>query len=193
MKKKEDLRVIKTKKSLYEGLLRLMKDKSFEEIKVSEICQAAIVNRSTFYDHFNDKYELLASLIQDLEKELVEKLNEKRNFSNIKEYYISMIETLFQHISKNSSIYSSIIKTNNNGIASDMFRDAMLTDVENHLESFAQTSMEVPVGIVSIFYVSAVINVCIEYVKQPNKYSMEEILHYLDQLIPDNIYANQNI
>lgn len=193
MKKKEDLRVIKTKKSLYEGLLRLMKDKSFEEIKVSEICQAAIVNRSTFYDHFNDKYELLASLIQDLEKELVEKLNEKRNFSNIKEYYISMIETLFQHISKNSSIYSSIIKTNNNGIASDMFRDAMLTDVENHLESFSQTPMEVPVGIVSIFYVSAVINVCIEYVKQPNKYSMEEILHYLDQLIPDNIYANQNI
>lgn len=193
MKKKEDLRVIKTKKSIYEGLLQLMKDKSFEEIKVSEICQAAIVNRSTFYDHFNDKYELLATLIQDLEEELVEKLNEKRTFSTIKEYYMSMIETLFQHISKNISIYSSIIKTNNNGIASDMFRDAMLADVENRLESFVQTSMEIPVGIVSIFYVSAVINVCIEYVKQPNKYSMEEILHYLDQLIPDNIYANQNI
>jgi len=67
MKKKEDLRVIKTKKSIYEGLLQLMADTSFEDIKVSDICNISLVNRSTFYDHFSDKYELLAALIKDLE------------------------------------------------------------------------------------------------------------------------------
>ena len=70
MKKKEDLRIIKTKKNLYEGLLQLMKDTSFEDIKVSDICNVSLVNRSTFYDHFSDKYELLATLIDDLEEEL---------------------------------------------------------------------------------------------------------------------------
>ena len=54
MDKKEDLRVIKTKKSLYDGLIMMMKDKPFEEIKVSDICKVALTNRSTFYDHFND-------------------------------------------------------------------------------------------------------------------------------------------
>ena len=55
MAKKIDLRIIKTKKNLYEGLLTLMKERTFEEIKVSDICSAALTNRSTFYDHFSDK------------------------------------------------------------------------------------------------------------------------------------------
>ena len=37
MKKKEDLRVKKTKNSLYDGLLSIMENKAFEDIKVSEI------------------------------------------------------------------------------------------------------------------------------------------------------------
>ena len=64
MDKKEDLRVIKTKKSLYDGLLVMMKDKPFEDIKVADICRVALTNRSTFYDHFNDKYELLYALTE---------------------------------------------------------------------------------------------------------------------------------
>ena len=68
MMKKEDLRVIKTKANLYRGLIDLMKDNPFEEIKVSDICNKSMINRSTFYDHFNDKYELLQSLIDDLKE-----------------------------------------------------------------------------------------------------------------------------
>ena len=51
--KKTDLRIIKTKKSLYESLLDLMREKPFEELKVSDICENALVNRSTFYSHFD--------------------------------------------------------------------------------------------------------------------------------------------
>ena len=50
--KKDDLRIIKTKKALYNALINLMKNKTFEEIKVSDICNEALVNRSTFYAHF---------------------------------------------------------------------------------------------------------------------------------------------
>ena len=44
MKKKQDLRIVKTKKNLYEGLLKLMKNTSFEDIKVSDICNISLVN-----------------------------------------------------------------------------------------------------------------------------------------------------
>ena len=47
MAKKIDLRILKTKRNLYEGLLTLMKEKTFEEIKVSDICSKAMINRST--------------------------------------------------------------------------------------------------------------------------------------------------
>ena len=53
---KNDLRVIKTKNALFETLTNLMKEKTFEEIKVSDICNKALINRSTFYAHYNDKY-----------------------------------------------------------------------------------------------------------------------------------------
>ena len=66
MDKKDDLRVIKTKKILYETLIELMKTKTFEEIKVSDICTKALINRSTFYAHYEDKYELLLEFINSL-------------------------------------------------------------------------------------------------------------------------------
>lgn len=188
MKKKEDLRIIKTKKNLYEGLLQLMKDISFEDIKVSEICNVSLVNRSTFYDHFSDKYELLEALIKDLENELSEKLENNQKFESAKEYYMSMISILFKHISDNLNVYSSIIRTNNNGIASDMFREAILKDVKKTLDNYNINKFNIPSDIISIFYVSAVISVCIEYIREPSKYTTKEILEYLNSLLPNDMY-----
>ena len=48
----------KTKANLYKGLIELMQEKEFEDIKVIDICKKSLINRSTFYDHFNDKFEL---------------------------------------------------------------------------------------------------------------------------------------
>jgi len=105
VQRKEDLRIVKTKKNLYSGLMKLMGESSFEDIKVSDICKVSLVNRSTFYDHFSDKYELLDSLIADLEAELTDKLELQGEFKSAKEYYMLMIATLFQHISDNILIY----------------------------------------------------------------------------------------
>ncbi len=38
----------------------LMKHKRIDQIRVTEICQAAGIERSTFYYHFRDKYDLIA-------------------------------------------------------------------------------------------------------------------------------------
>lgn len=43
-----------------EQMKDLMKVKSIEKIRVTDICKAAEIERSTFYYHFEDKYELLA-------------------------------------------------------------------------------------------------------------------------------------
>ena len=71
---KTDLRIVKTNKALYEALLLLMKEKTFEEIKISDLCQKALINRSTFYAHYNDKYELLITMVEDLKQALLSSL-----------------------------------------------------------------------------------------------------------------------
>ena len=40
-----------------------MGSKSFDEISVQDITEAATVNRATFYDHYTDKYALLDALV----------------------------------------------------------------------------------------------------------------------------------
>ncbi|WP_254062192.1 TetR/AcrR family transcriptional regulator [Acidobacterium sp. S8] len=51
-------------RQLLQGALRtLMQSKSFDEIAVQDITEAATVNRATFYDHYTDKYALLESMV----------------------------------------------------------------------------------------------------------------------------------
>lgn len=38
----------------------LMKHKTIDKIRITEICEAAEIERSTFYYHFQDKYDLVA-------------------------------------------------------------------------------------------------------------------------------------
>ena len=57
--KKMDIRVKRTYQLLNEALANLLKEKSFEDLTVLEICDAAGVHRTTFYTHFVDKYDFL--------------------------------------------------------------------------------------------------------------------------------------
>lgn len=65
---KTDARVRYTKKVLRESLLSLMKSKPIKEITVKEVCEAAELNRATFYKHYRDCYDLL----ENIENELIE-------------------------------------------------------------------------------------------------------------------------
>ncbi len=62
----EDKRVIKTKKNIKDSFIRLLSEKPFDDISVTELCQAAGMSRITFYTHYSDKYELTESLFKEL-------------------------------------------------------------------------------------------------------------------------------
>src|SRR6516162_298042 len=57
----KDRRVQKTRALLHEALGSLIREKPYDEIAVKEILDRANVGRSTFYMHFQDKDDLLAS------------------------------------------------------------------------------------------------------------------------------------
>lgn len=61
---KEDLRVIKTKQRIISTFLKLLDEKSFEEMTVKEITEQAQIGRKTFYLHYYDKYDLLNTLVK---------------------------------------------------------------------------------------------------------------------------------
>lgn len=181
---KNDLRVKKTKNALYNTLMELMKAKSFEEIKVSDICNAALINRSTFYAHYNDKYELLKDAIDNLKNSLIEELNKNVKTSNTKEYYLEMISILLNHIEEKRSIYQQIMLNNRNSIMVDILYDVLDHDITCKIKK--TKSEKIPGEIIAKFYIGAVFNVGLIFLKNEKKYSKQEILEYLNRLIPDD-------
>lgn len=187
MKKKEDLRVLKTRARLYRGLLELMKTKTFEEIKISEICSISSVNRSTFYDHFNDKQELLQSLLSDMKTELTKSMILSSHTKNTKDYYSSMIRILLDHIGDNIDLYTTVSKINNNSIAHDMIQDAIIEAVEQDIQSNTLSTGNVPPRTFVLFYASGIINVIIDSLKNPSQFDKEQLFSILQILLPDHL------
>lgn len=188
MNKKDDLRVIKTRKLIYQTLLELMKEKTFEEIKVSDICSKAMINRSTFYAHYEDKYELLVDFLSNLKEEFARELNEscKENLS-IREYYIRLISLFLDHIDSKRDVYNSIMVNNRSSIMMDILLSVVNDDI---LKRFKENdiNLKVPTEVISKFYLGGVINIGMEWLSSSNKYTKEEILDYLELLIPDIDY-----
>lgn len=58
-----DPRMRRTRQLLQGALHELMRKKSFDEISVHDIAEAATVNRATFYDHYTDKFALLEAMV----------------------------------------------------------------------------------------------------------------------------------
>lgn len=63
---KENQRVRLTRMLLKQRLQELLKTKPIGRISVKELCEAAGVNRSTFYQHYPDVYALLEEIEADI-------------------------------------------------------------------------------------------------------------------------------
>ena len=58
MQQQEDKRIRRTKKLLRQALTRLMQQKDFQSITVTDVVREADINRGTFYAHYRDVYDL---------------------------------------------------------------------------------------------------------------------------------------
>jgi len=181
---KTDMRVIKTKNSLYNALLELMKEKAFEEIKVSDICSKASINRSTFYAHYDDKYELLSAWVNDSKEALINKLASNKTINSTKVYYLEMIKLFLNHIESQKETYLAIANKNKNSILTDIIYGVIDNELLTRLEE-SNRYKGVPSNIISKFYLGAIVNVSIYWMYNSNKYTKEEIIKYLDNLLPE--------
>ncbi|KOY80566.1 TetR/AcrR family transcriptional regulator [Lysinibacillus macroides] len=63
---KIDPRVLRTRKSIMDAFIELSTKKEFKDITVKDITTEAMVNRATFYAHFEDIYDLLEKVLSEV-------------------------------------------------------------------------------------------------------------------------------
>lgn len=62
----EDPRVLRTRNLIIVAFRELLLIKGFDEITIKDISQKATINRATFYSHFEDKYDLLDKIAEQV-------------------------------------------------------------------------------------------------------------------------------
>lgn len=92
MQTKTDLRIIKTRANIRNSFIELLLEKDFNEITIQNILDQALINRSTFYNHYSDKYDLVEQLITELMKNFALFLNERFSYMKDEE----LISTLYK-------------------------------------------------------------------------------------------------
>ena len=192
MTKKEDLRIRKTRASLYKNFLQLMEEKSFEEISITDICKSSSINRSTFYDHFKDKYELLLGLMEDYKEEIKIHIETDKSFSNMKDYLFEIINLLLSYLEDNLKLYNtlSIIKKKNS-LISDLLYDSLLETVTKYLKNNYSNNSNLSIETISIFYVSGITNVITESIQNKKSFNKEKLLKELKELIQNPKYIQK--
>lgn len=112
-----------TKRLLKESLIELLGKKDISHITIKEVSENADLNRSTFYAHYQDLYELLDEITQEMLAHVP--------FATTRKYSISDISDCLQYIHAHKEVYSVLLE---NGIfhqylmkkSIDIFQDKSL-------------------------------------------------------------------
>lgn len=108
----QDLRVQRTKKALITTFSDLLETKSFDNITIQDLCEKANVRRSTFYRHFNDKYDLLnhivGTLIEYFRKLHLPEIDPK----DPRQFFNKFMKDILFFISDNKTMVKSVISIN---------------------------------------------------------------------------------
>jgi AcrR family transcriptional regulator len=110
-KDKTDLRIRRTKKLLLDSLISLIIERGFDAITVKDIAQRAMVNRTTFYHHYEDKMDLLERGMDEILENLQE-INNKPYTEGRKalEYEPPpALVSMFQHVAANDRFYLAML------------------------------------------------------------------------------------
>ena len=97
-----------TLENIKTAFVSLLQDKSLQQISVSDICELANINRSTFYDNSEDLSALAKSFAEDVENQVSAQPHKDDDFSWI-----------FEYIKANTEIFAAYFKVGISGSDAD--------------------------------------------------------------------------
>ena len=186
--KKIDVRVKKTYTLLCDALLRLLKEKSFADLTVLEICDEANVHRATFYKHFVDKYDFLDSCFRIKIEELSFDVEDPIATPDaLKRHINRLISNVLLFVDRNREFFFSV---SSDKYASS-FNDILSNTISNYIEErlYAKESLksafEKQIPLISNYYAGAIVGLIKWWCKEENPCTIQEFLTFIQPKIKE--------
>jgi AcrR family transcriptional regulator len=166
-----------TKNVLAEHLICMLENQNFKKITVNDICQHAMISRSAFYLHFEDKYSLLSYC---MEMELL-RWEEVMQCSDFHSYLVFVLNDILK---KRNFYNNTLVRVQDSELYSVFYNlfSRFFTDILEKLLDQEQT-LPYPISIVSAFYVGGITCSIIQWIKKDFNISVEEMARCQENLL----------
>ncbi len=184
MESKQDLRIIKTTMALQESFLTLLKEKTFEEITVGEICDRAMVRRATFYNHYSDKYDFLEKFMHQKSDLFQAELAAQHQAENMVDLNTNMFLKFIDFIEE-QNFPTNIVSNHLLSTLMPILTDTIQDNIEQNLVVFEQRDVVLPVhrDIISNFCAGGIIQLCRSWFLQSREMNRETLVKEYHKLI----------
>ncbi len=125
MATKNNRRTLITKKILKESLMELMQEKPISKITIKEICDLSEMSRSTFYLHYQDQFELLT----DIKNEVMENTEKALGSYDGDLNTIEGIENFLEYVKANKETFGILLCQQD----TEDFQSMILKRIENNV------------------------------------------------------------
>ena len=189
---KEDLRIVRTRKLLSNTLLGMMEEDSIEKISVIDLCSKAMVNRATFYAHFEDKYHLLSYALEELKDELYEQFTKNSKATTPSETLRLVISMAVEFFNEEKGHVSRILINNRNGKVIQTVQDSIAQSLRYQFSKFKENyEIKIPIHILASFISGGLINSALYCLDNPDKHTKDELLNYAKSVNLDNFFIRR--
>lgn len=140
MRRKEDSRIVKTRRALVLAFLDLLKEIKYEDISINELCTRANIRRATFYKHYKDKTDFLYSVIRILRESFDEKVWSGTGYT--KDYYLCYAKQLISFFTSRREIVNNMLSSESRGALMGIMISQNLEDTRHRLEESKKNGMD---------------------------------------------------
>ena len=109
---KQERRYRRTETLILNGLTTLLQQKSIKEITVRELADLVDINRSTFYLHYTDIYDLLEQTEQRLLKQFTDAVDEKFSANLGPNEFFQFLDCTFTILAENAPLCAALMGPN---------------------------------------------------------------------------------
>lgn len=179
MEKKTDLRIKKTYLALHNAFTELLSKKYFEDITINELCDAAMIRRTTFYKHFSDKYDYFNFYLSELIKQTQKSVPLDTMKENPIEYSEKRLYECLEFLRHHQKL---MVNLKNSNMASYFYHSALeqfKKELLYILTQIEQPSLSPQLDFASTLYAGALISAITWWIDNPNTLTDKEIAKLL--------------
>ncbi|AGC89641.1 TetR/AcrR family transcriptional regulator [Staphylococcus warneri] len=179
----QDRRVRKSQAAIRHAFIDLLHKYDLEQITVQQISDLADVNRSTFYTHYIDKYDLLEKM-EDEQVEIIRTFIEEgdvyKNQTFSAESIRTIMEFLIGNIEKNMEFYQLMFTIGKDSNLHEKLYE-LITGHLNHFKNENNKIDDIPFSYFMSYVSGAGLSFIRHWVEDPNRIAKDDLIqHFYD-------------